>query len=184
VTITSRSYSLVDGFLSAFDSWNVIVAAPIVRMQIDNLVRLAYAATVNSDELSRYMVMGGELRKQTDAEGKSLTDARLVQLAHEAGHEWAPDVYRATSGWVHLSPELLHAVVQFEDRSDDEEELQLTAGFGIPIPRKRIPLRPLEELLGAMTQATEEIFGYIEVWESRKGLPLGQARDLTSDSGP
>jgi hypothetical protein len=26
-----------------------------------------------------------------------------------------------------------------------------------------------------MIKATEELFGYSEVWESRKGLPLGEA---------
>jgi len=36
----------------------------------------------------------------------------------------------------------------------------------------------LAELIGAMVQATEEIFGYLEAWESRKGLPLGEMRDL------
>jgi hypothetical protein len=53
--------------------------------------------------------------------------------------------------------------------------------FSIPIRRQRIPLRALQELLGAMTQATAELFGYIEAWESRKGLPVGQARDLGED---
>jgi hypothetical protein len=36
----------------------------------------------------------------------------------------------------------------------------------------------LSELIGATVQATEEVFGYIELWESRKGLPPGEMRDL------
>jgi hypothetical protein len=36
----------------------------------------------------------------------------------------------------------------------------------------------LKGVLGAMIKATEEIFGYVEAWEARKGLPLGQAREL------
>ena len=41
VSVAARSYSLVDGFLWAFDTWNPVVAAPVIRMQIDNLVRIS-----------------------------------------------------------------------------------------------------------------------------------------------
>jgi hypothetical protein len=57
VTVAARSYSLVDGFLSGFGTWNPVVAAPVVRVQIDNLVRLSYAANhENTDELALYML--------------------------------------------------------------------------------------------------------------------------------
>ena len=181
LTVTARSYSLVDGFLAAFDAWNPVVAAPIVRMQLDSLIRIAYAAEVNTDELTKYVVEGGELRRRKDSEGKLLTDRRLVELAAEA-HPWLKGVYEASSGWVHLSPDLLHAVVEFSNRAENEgDPPEMWVGVGIPIRRERIPLQALEELIGAMTQATEEIFGYIEAWESRKGLPVGQVRDLGPD---
>lgn len=37
--VMARSYSLVDGFIAGFDSWNPVVAAPLLRMQIDSLLR-------------------------------------------------------------------------------------------------------------------------------------------------
>jgi hypothetical protein len=179
MTVAARSYSLVDGFLSAFDAWNPIVAAPIVRMQINNLVRLAYAAEGNSDDFARYLVEGGELRHRSDDEGKRLTDARLIERASGA-HPWVKAVYEATSGWVHLSPALLHSVVQFRE-DDGSDEPGYVVGVGIPVRRDRIPLRAHEELIVAMTKATEEVFGYIESWEARKGLPPGQTRNLGDD---
>ena len=61
-----RSYSLVDGFIDAFDAWNPIVAAPLVRMQIDNLVRLSYLARApKADDVARYVIAGGEFRKRS-----------------------------------------------------------------------------------------------------------------------
>lgn len=58
-----RSYSLADGFIDAFDSWNPIVAAPLLRMQIDNLVRLSYMARAPSaTDVARYLVGGGRSR--------------------------------------------------------------------------------------------------------------------------
>ena len=35
--VLARSYSLVEGLLNAFDTWNLVVAVPILRMQIDKL---------------------------------------------------------------------------------------------------------------------------------------------------
>jgi hypothetical protein len=170
----SRSYSLVEGFLDAFDNWNLFVAAPIVRMQIDTLVRIAYLARVSqADEFALKIIGGSEFRSLEDAEGNRLFDRRLLEHAQDV-HPWLGDVYAATSGWVHFSPDQVHASWKVEDNEEGE------AGFSSAIPMRpeRIPCRALQELLGAMTQATEEFFAYVEAWESRKGLPPWQKRDL------
>ncbi len=171
----NRSYSLVDGFLGAFDSWNLIVAAPVLRMQMDSLTRLAYIANApKADEVAAYLIGGGEFRKLTDAQGKRLTDARLIEHA-EATHPWIKDVYNVTSGWVHFSP--AHVSVSWGIKDGEEEGAKALFG-AIPTPAERIPVSMLLELLGAMIKATQEVFGYVEIWESRKGLPLGEARQL------
>ena len=172
-----RSYSLVDGFIDAFDAWNPIVAAPLLRMQLDNLVRLSYMARAPSaTDVARYVVTGGEFRKLRDSEGRHLTDARLLEHAKQF-HPWVEPVYQATSGWVHFSPVHVYAGTRVRrGDADDSATLELE----IPLRPERIPLRALQELIGAMVQATEEVFGYAEVWEQRKGLPLGQVRQLGS----
>lgn len=48
----------------------------------------------------------------------------------------------------------------------------------IPLRPERIPLSAMQELVGAMLKATEQVFGYVEIWEQRKGLPLGQIRQI------
>ncbi len=174
--VMSRSYSLIDGFIFAFDTWNLIVAAPLLRMQLDSLTRLAYIATApRADEVAEYVIGGGEFRKLKDAEGRRLTDARLIEHAEET-HPWVKGVYHATSGWVHFSP--AHVVANWQVDEDSERVANLSGG--IPIQPDRIPVSMLQEVLGAMIKATEEIFGYVEAWEARKGLPLGQARELGS----
>jgi len=164
----ARSYSLVDGFISAFDSWNPIVAAPLLRMQIDSLVRLSYMANAPSaDAVVQHIVGGGEFRTLKDAEGKRLTDRRLLEHA-ENGHPWIAPVYEATSGWVHFSPAHLRAAWRLTvDQSGDEPSIKV---FGaVPVRPDQIPLSVLKELLAAMMKATEQVFGYAEVWEQRKG---------------
>jgi hypothetical protein len=173
-TVTARSYSLVEGFIHAFDTWNPIVAAPVIRLQLDSLVRVAYIAALDdADVVARHIIGGGEFRNLHDSENKRLSDARLVWHAQTA-HPWIKGVYEATSGWVHFSPEHIRAAWRASE--DESREIHM----GIPIPREHIPLSALSGLLGAITQATEELFGYLEIWESRKGLPSGETRDISS----
>jgi hypothetical protein len=171
----SRSYSTVDGFLDAFDNWNVVVAAPLVRVQLDTLVRVSYLCRApRADDVAEYVLKGGEFRRLKDAHSKRLTDARLGELA-EPHHPWIPAVYRATSGWVHLSYAHLYATWQLT--ASEEPGTPGSLAGATPIRPEQIPHTALEELIGAMTRATEEFFGYMEVWEAREGLPLGKIRD-------
>ena len=171
-----RSYSLVDGFLDAFDTWNPIVAAPLIRMQLDNLVRLSYMCLApSSTDVARHVLSGGEFRKLRDPDGRVLTDARLIRHAREF-HPWVPAVYEATSGWVHFSPAHVYAAVRL--KHDEAGEPTDVLNITVPLTSDDIPVSALEELLGAMTKATEEVFGYADAWQQRKGLPPGEVREL------
>ena len=144
-----------------------------------HLARGPFVVAVDAAQAARAFragrLEGGELRKRRDGEGQRLTDRRLVDLATEH-HSWIAGAYEGTSAWVHLSPELVHSVFHIEDGDGDEPSR--TIGFSIRIGRKRIPNEALQELLDLMTRATEHLFGYFEAWESRKGLPLGEMRDI------
>lgn len=176
----ARSYSLVDGFINAFDSWNPVVAAPLLRMQIDSLVRVAYmAAAPAADEVARHVIGGGEFRTLKDAGGKKLNDYRLLEHVR-AAHPWIDDVYKATSGWVHLSPAHLWATWQLgEDGAKDTGDMAISGA--IPIRPEQIPLSAMQELLEAMIKATAELFAYVQAWERRKGLPSGEVREASRD---
>jgi hypothetical protein len=174
-----RSYGLLDGFIDAFDTWNPMVAAPLLRMQLDTLVRVAYLVRAPSaTDVARHIVLGGEFRRLKDGDGKLLNDAHLIELADEV-HPWVRPVYEATSGWVHFSP--AHVRSAFRPNPTDDGQPATSFNITIPLPPERVPLNALEELLGAMTQATEELFAYVEMWEQRKGLPLGETRELNAD---
>lgn len=162
--LLQRSLQLVDAALVLFDSWNASVLPVVLRMQIDNLIRLAYMRSgAQLDELTNTVLDGVAFRKMEDAAGQRLTDHRLVELAAPL-HPWMPIVYERTSGWVHFSSVHLH----HGGRVTEEGELELRAGFD----PDWLPESFWAELLGAMTQATEEIFGYFELWaEHKKELP-------------
>lgn len=167
MSMMQRSYGLVEAVVDCVDGYNLAAAAPLLRLQLDTVVRACYVAHAPlADDVVTAMLEGTEFRKMKDAEGKTLTDARLVELA-TPHHPWLPPVYTETSGWVHLSVNHLRAAWQVTGD-------QISAG--IPLRPGVIPGKLWLELLAAMTKATEELFGYVELWESRKGLPLGQAR--------
>ena len=156
-----------------------MVAAPLLRMQLDNLVRMSYMATApDAGDVARHVLAGGQFRKLKDREGKLLTDARLLHHAEQA-HAWVAPVYEATSGWVHFSSVHVFAAVRLAPDVDGQPST--TMQIAVPLQPERIPLSALEELLGAMTKATEQVFGYVELWQQRKGLPLGETRPLDSE---
>jgi len=159
--VANRSYEILAAYLDAFDSWYICAAAPMVRLQLDNLVRVCYVAQYpHPHDLSMELFGGTEFRRLKHSDGELLRDRKLVELA-EPMHPWLPSVYEAASGWVHLSPLHLTAGVSL-----DEQEASL--GMEFPLRYERLPAQFLAEMQGAMTQATEELFGYIETWEARK----------------
>lgn len=168
MSMMQRSYGLVEAVVDCVDGYNLAAAAPLLRMQLDTLVRACYVAHVPlADDVVTAMLEGTEFRKMKDSDGRPLTDARLVELA-TPHHPWLPPVYKETSGWVHLSVNHLRAAWQMTGD-------QMSAG--VPLRPDVIPGRLWLELLAAMTKATEQLFGYVEMWESRKGLPRGRRED-------
>jgi hypothetical protein len=171
----ARSYGLVDGFIAAFDSWNPVVAAPLLRMEIDSLMRLDYIARApHADSVAHHIFAGGEFRTLKDVEGRVLTDSRLSEHAQDV-HPWIRSVYQETSGWVHFSPAHLRAAWRVGPAKVEDGQGLVLSG-GVPIRPEQIPLSELEQLLGAMVQATKQVLWYGEAWEKRKGLPLGEIR--------
>ena len=173
----ARSYSLVDGFLNAFDTWNLMVAAPILRMQIDNLVRVYYIANEDDGQITKDLLGGKEFRHMTDSEGKKLTDSRLTELA-EVDHSWIRTVYEVTSGWVHFSPEHLRAALDVHEHEDGT----MSISGSVPIPPKKISPSSLEQLIIAMHQANGELSAYMDHWREQK-KPASKPADQSSPDG-
>lgn len=170
MAMLQRSYSVVEALIDAVDSYNVHAAAPLLRLQLDNLFRAHYAASgADVDELTRRVLEGEEFRKIRDSEGKNLNDGRLKDLA-AAAHPWARSVYDKTSGWVHLSLNHILATVQ----CSEESELFIS----VPLAPHVIPETLWREIYDAAIKATEELLEYIREWAARKGMPPGERREL------
>ena len=170
IAMLQRSYGIIDALIDAVDNYNVHAAAPLLRLQLDNLFRAHYFASVpDLDSLVKRLLAGEELRRIKDTEGWPLNDYRLKQLAASA-HGWALPVYDNTSGWVHLSQNHIAAAVQVSNSSE--------LFMGVPLRPQVIPGSLWQEIYDAAIRSTEELFLYVRGWSSRKGMPPGEMRSL------
>jgi hypothetical protein len=48
VGVAERSLHLTKGFLTLFGNWNIVAAAPLVRLQIDNLTKVCYEPSIRN----------------------------------------------------------------------------------------------------------------------------------------
>jgi hypothetical protein len=172
VGVANRSMLLVRGFVDAFDKWNVFAAAPLVRLQVDSLLRVSYMTRApSSDVVADEVMKGHSFRSLKDADGNRLTDAHLLELALPH-HPWLKNVYSSGSEWIHLSTIQVMAPWEFK-KGAPVGRLALL----FPMRRSRIPAGFLGNMVAAMSEATDDLLTYIDLWRRRKGLPLGEARD-------
>jgi hypothetical protein len=119
-----------------------------------------------SDVLVSELLEVDSFRDLRSADGRKLTDRVLVDSAANY-YPWLPPVYEKSNEWVHFSTRHI-----FNTWSVGETERSLIGR--IPLAPELIPVTFLTELIGAMAEATRSLFALFEVWEGRKGRPLGE----------
>jgi hypothetical protein len=162
LAVLQRSYELVPTFIVAFDAWRFMAAAPLLRVQLDSLSRVAYVARYDKEGAAvaeQIVHHGGEFRRLTHSDGRRLTDATLNKLAAEAGLGWLPDVYASASAWVHLSSH--HATAPVLRRANRFE-------FEFPMNPMLIADEFWVNLVAWMAQVTDRLLGLMADWAAIK----------------
>jgi len=149
LSVLNRSLDLLDGFIWSFNRWNLSTAAPTVRMQVDNLLRVALlfkAGPVAAEVLLSGRPLGKE-RDPLASPGKknTLTDQRLREHARDR-FPWLDLVYEKSSGWIHFSSVHIWVTMEITD------EGQISGRF--PSDISRYPFEFLEQVLWAMRKST------------------------------
>lgn len=161
----NRSAHLLRGFISLVEDRNFIAAAPLIRLQLDNCLRL-FASTLVEDphQFTLNIIAGQPVRRQRDRDNELMTDKRLVsQLAQH--FPWVEKVYEVTSSYIHLSEKHFFHIMQAsqEDRSisillTDKEAL--------------VPDNLYLEAITTFRDITDILFGYlISGWIYTKNNP-------------
>ncbi len=125
--IINRAISFIRGFKLLATENNYISSVPIIRMQIDNCLRL-YAGSIvtnHSDFFHEYL-KGTHIRSLKDVTGNKLTDLYLVTQLEKKTPE-IQNLYNNTSGYIHLSNE--HAFLQKKIVKDSDRTIATRIGY-------------------------------------------------------
>lgn len=165
--VYKRSMSLIDGFLKMIPS-NFICAAPLVRLQVDNLLRFSAAnrVSVNAHAFAMDVMSGIPVRKMRDKDNPKqfLTDQYLVQkLKHIEPR--IESLYEETSGYIHLSEKHIYNAMRFNDEKGGAFEFCVSEKDQYITDEDRV------EALTAMIVITEKLLWLLEGWTFVKDNP-------------
>ena len=161
MAVVNRALELSDGFKELILSEKFLCAAPLLRLQIDNLLRYSAAWLVDQpDEFVMEVMKGTSVRTLKDASGKRMTDFYLVQrLTSEI--PWVESVYNKTCGYIHFSESHFSKVML-----TTEEDGQFSIGIGTQ--SKKVPESIYIEAIEAFNAATLEICKFVYGWLKTK----------------
>ncbi|MFT6909438.1 MAG: hypothetical protein ACJAS1_006157 [Oleiphilaceae bacterium] len=161
MAVVNRALELSEGFKDLILSKKFLCAAPLLRLQIDNLLRYSAAWLVENPHVFVAEVMKGTpVKKLKDASGKNMADFYLVQkLTPDV--PWVKSVYDKTCGYIHFSESHFHKVMlSTEDNG--------AFSIGIGAHSKDIPEATYIEAVEAFNAATLEICKYVYGWLKTK----------------
>ncbi len=161
--VMNRSLNLLLGFCSLIEGRNFLAAAPLLRLQLDNALRFSAAWLVDDPhEFAWRVIQGTHVRNMLDRDGQKMHDGYLVgKLAEE--NPWVPEVYKQTSGYVHLSEKHVFNAVR------PEEDLRFLTK--IAEGDEFLPDEIYKEAIFAFKAITDLLFQYVYGWGHTKRHP-------------
>lgn len=160
----NRSRSYTGAFLELMRKENYLAAAPMIRQQVDSILRLSASRLVKKPhEFAQRILAGEPIRKMKDMHGNKMTDAYLLRtFKHE--NPWIDGVYSAGSGFIHLSEKHIFGILA--DISDD-------GVLNICISEKQsfVPEANRVEAVEAFYQSIMSIFELCDGWIFTKNNP-------------
>ena len=130
IGVIHRSISLIDGFIKMVEDRNPLCANALLRLQLDNIIRL-YACWLVDDphSIAIRLLEGRPLHRVKSKDGKPLSDAYLTSRASKM-YPWIETVYKRTSGFIHLSAPHMMAPVTQVDNSKHMMSIAVGSGGG------------------------------------------------------
>lgn len=161
MAVVNRALELSEGFKDLILSEKFLCAAPLLRLQIDNLLRYSAAWLVDKPhEFVAEVMKGTPVKNLKDAAGKKMADYYLVQKL-SSDVPWVKSVYEKTCGYIHLSESHFSKVML---STEDDGKFSI----GIGSQSKKIPESTYIEAVEAFNAATLEICKYVYGWLKTK----------------
>lgn len=163
VAALKRSISLCSAFSQLVVAGNYQTSAALLRLQLDTCLRFYSVFLVEKPhEFALDVLKGIPIRKMKDRHGERMTDRYLVDSFSEK-YEWAPRVYDATSGFIHLSER--HIFCTLGEAQGD------SVGLIIGDADEHIEVEFWIEMVKAFIACSWVLFEYINGWVFTKEHP-------------
>ncbi len=121
-----RNIAIAEAMTMVVAMRNMTTARALLRVHLDTSLRFSAAWLVaEPHEFASKVLKGERVDKLKDRNGKLLRDAHLVEV-RSADYPWLPEVYRRTSGYVHLSSSHFHDTVEAIDDYDISFDIRAT----------------------------------------------------------
>jgi hypothetical protein len=171
IAALNRTVNISKAYTTLIRDNNFIAAAPLVRINIDTLLRL-YASIISEFDRNTFAskVMDGELIKKMKLKGtkKYLRDDTLyLELSKTEGMEWVEDIYKAGSSFIHLEKSHIFSSLKIAD--DKERIVNMTIGF-------HDAFIPESEKFGStvwMNKSIDSIIQQAQIWMYEKAQKAG-----------
>ncbi len=158
IAAINRSFSLHRGFCDLIESENFNSAAPLIRLQLDNCLRLVALDFV--PDRGKFVVdvfSGKQINKMKSATGEKLTDRYLCEQVAKQ-HSWIHTIYEEASDFVHLSDKHISASIKPDSTNADKIKFYIS---------DRDPFISPKDFLDAIfvfAQVTELFFAIVKSW--------------------
>jgi hypothetical protein len=127
ISIIQRSFSHIDGFIEMIERRNVYCAIPILRLQVDNMLRLsAFDLVDDHARLTNSILQNTPLQKIRARDGNALTDAHLCRHLSVA-YPWIERVYKDACGFVHFSGSHIFAAIRGRSMTRSQESMVVSS---------------------------------------------------------
>ncbi len=159
-----RSLSTIYGFKLLIESWNMICARSLLRIQLDTAMRFYAAYLVeNPHDFATRVLHGERIDKLRDRDKQLLKDAYLVsKLTDEL--PWLPEVYKNLSGYIHLSgSHIFDSLVDFNDSG--------IISWAMTDDDSKFPELSWCEIIVCFNEALDFFMRYLEGWTFTKDNP-------------
>jgi hypothetical protein len=127
--VLKRSIANAKAFLLLMDSGNEFAAMPLIRLQLDSVLRISAFRLVDDPyALAKHMIEGEVFHKYKNPTRTVDLCDHALRTPLEAKYEYINELYETTSGYVHLSQHHLIRVVKDWDNLNREEEDKVEFG--------------------------------------------------------
>jgi len=165
VAVLNRSLQITAGFCTLIRTRNFVAAVPLLRLQVDNLMRFSAAWLVDDPhEFAREAVNGTQIKDLKDRSGKLMCDSYLNRVCGN-NYPQISKLYKAASGYIHLSNMHVFNAIQASKTGDGKFIAKVSA------EDEYVSDKLYLEAIQFFDETTTILFSYISAWIATKDHP-------------